>query len=271
MNKSLIFMTLITCAAAIASASAQNLASGGRMGSGAKPLTPAQDAAFQKACKLREQSIVALDAGKYALAISDAQQMLAMGMPPHDATAETVIAYSLVSQGKDQDALNEYGQMYSRGDWDGGDLLQYARLLLKHGQWSNAVDVYKKAVLNVGEDVAKGHELLLADSAFSHDDPQPKELEADIDIAIGMRGDLVSGLARKYRPERSLAEFKKALDLEPDSPLAKLAYAGGLRDSGRGAEAQAEFQEVANKYTGEVKAAAQQELGIYPPPPARPK
>ena len=274
MNKLLIFITLIACAVTIVPASAQNPQSGAGLGGGPNsgpPITAAWWAAFKKSNEFTEKSIQALDAGKYALAISDARQKLTMGMPPHDPKAETVLAYALVAQGKDQDALNEYGQMYARGDWNGGDLLQYARLLLKHGQWSNAVDVYKKAVLNVGEDVAKGHELLLADSAFSHDDPQPKELEADIDIAIGLRGDLVSGLARKYRPERSLAEFKKALDLEPDSPLAKLAYAGGLRDSGRGAEAQAEFQEVANKYTGEVKAAAQQELGIYPPPPARPK
>jgi TPR repeat protein len=182
---------------------------------------------------------------------------------------ESVLAYSLKAEGKDQDALNEYGQMYARGDWNGGDLLQYAQLLLKHGQWSNAVDVYQKAVKDVGSDVTKGRELLLAESDFSHDDPQPKELEADIHIAMGMRGDLPSDLAGKYRPERSLAEYKKALDLESDSGLARLAYAKGLMRCGRGAEGHAEFQEIANKYTGEVKIAAQEELGIYPPPTAK--
>jgi tetratricopeptide (TPR) repeat protein len=273
MNKSTTFITLIACAATISSASAQHIPvikiSGGP--NSGPPITPVQKAALKKSYELADKSVLALDAGQYALAISDAKQVLAIGVPPHDPTAETILAYALVAQGKDQDALNEYGQMYAHGDWYGYDLLQYAQLLLRHGQWSKAVDVYDKAVQDVGENFIKGHELLMADSYFSHNDPQPKELEADIHIAIGMRGDLVSGLARKYRPERSLAEFKKALDMEPDSPLAKLAYAGGLRDSGRGAEAKAQFQEVANKYTGEVKAAAQQELGIFPSPPIRPK
>jgi tetratricopeptide (TPR) repeat protein len=272
MNKLLIFITLIACAVTIVPASAQNPQSGAGLGGGPNSgpsITAAWWAAFKKSNEFTEKSIQALDAGKYALAISDARQKLAMGMPPHDPRAETVLAYSLKAEGKDQDALNEYGQMYSRGDWNGADLLQYAQLLLKHGQWSNAVDVYQKAVKDVGSDVTKGRELLLAESDFSHDDPQPKELEADIHIAMGMRGDLPSDLAGKYRPERSLAEYKKALDLESDSGLARLAYAKGLMRCGRGAEGHAEFQEIANKYTGEVKIAAQEELGIYPPPTAK--
>jgi tetratricopeptide (TPR) repeat protein len=275
MNKLMTFITLIACAATMGSASAQQTRSfvgaiGGGPNSG-PPITPAQKAAWVKSGELEHKSVLALDAGQYTLAVANARQVLAIGGAQHDPTAETVLAYALVAQGKDQEALNQYGQMYSRGDQQPGDLLQYALLLLKHGHWSNAVDVYEKAVPNVGEDVAKGREMLLAESAFSHDDPQPKELEANILIAIGMSGDLVSGLARKYRPERSLVELKRALDLEPDSPLARLAYAGGLRRSGRGGEALAEFKEVANKYTGEAKAAAQQELGIFQPAPTRPK
>jgi tetratricopeptide (TPR) repeat protein len=274
MNKLLIFITLIACAVTIVPASAQNPQSGAGLGGGPNsgpPITPAQKAAWKNSSEFSHKSVLALDAGQYASAISDAKQAVAIGMSSHDPIADTVLAYALVAEGKDQDALNEYGQMYARGDWNGGDLLQYAQLLLKHGLWSKAVDVYQKAVKDVGSDVTNGHELLVAESDFSHDDPQPKELESDIHIAIGMYGDIASNLAGKYRPERSLAEYKKALDLEPDSALAKLAYAKGLMKCGRGAEAQAEFREVANKYTGQVKAAAQQELGIYPPPPARPK
>jgi hypothetical protein len=61
--------------------------------------------------------------------------------------------------------------------------------------------------------------------------------------------------------EDSSGRLDTALALEPDSPLANLAFAGGLEDLGRRVEAAAELFEKASKlYSGNEKAAADSEL-----------
>jgi tetratricopeptide (TPR) repeat protein len=201
MNKLLIFITLIACAALTGCSSGEVTRGGVRIGGGPKRLTPAQNAAFNNYYQLTEKTILAFDAGNYASAILDAKRVLAIPIGNHDSTAETVLAYSLMALDKDQDALNEYGQMYLRGDRESGDLLQYALLLLKHGQWSNALDAYERALKWLDSDKIKEHERLLADNTFSHDNPQPKKLKADIYIAIGMSANVVQNIARKTLPQ----------------------------------------------------------------------
>jgi tetratricopeptide (TPR) repeat protein len=141
-------------------------------------------------------------------------------------------------------------------------------MLLKKGQWAQALGAYDKALPHVGNAGLSGggNQLLTEDSSFSVDDPQPADLEADIHIAMGFSNVYSSSwVPGHWHPDRDLAEYRKALDLEPNSPLANLAYAHGLLEVGRNAEATTAFRAVVSKYDGDIKRSAEEELGIYRP------
>jgi hypothetical protein len=220
------------------------------------PLTPTEIAYFNREDRLWRQAAIDLLKGHYAAAEAAAREE-GGASEIQSSGAAPLLALALDGEGKDQEALQLYAQIYKGGEWHPGILLPYAELLLKHGQWAKALAVYNRALPEVGGGPDNGAQLLLEDSSFAEDDPEPADLETDIHIALAMAGDFVSGADGHYHPERNLVEAKKALALEPDSPLANLEYAEALKEAGRGAAAYAAFTSVASKYGGDIRKSAE--------------
>ena len=65
------------------------------------------------------------------------------------ALSEDTLATALYVQGKDQDALHEYESMAKQGHTQTRELLPYALLLLKNGQYADAATVYNKALPSI--------------------------------------------------------------------------------------------------------------------------
>jgi tetratricopeptide (TPR) repeat protein len=226
-------------------------------GAGSGPNYPsnAQKATFEKAYKLQQAAAVALDSGQYALAETDARQSLSISFG--SGVAQEVLVSALVAQGKNQQAMDLYAQMEAENVKFPRVMLPYALLLLKSGQWAKALDAYDRALPNVGNaGLHNGNQLLTDDSIYDAGKPEPEDLETDIHIALGFT--YIDELTRagNSQKDKALSENDKALALQPDSALANLAYAIGLREVGRYADAMVAFQNVANKYSGDIKAAA---------------
>jgi len=112
-------------------------------------LTPAELARLNEIYRLDDAAAAALDAGQYAEAEDDARQSIAIG--PDAGVAQEVLAQALDAQGKSQEALKEYQQMASLGGDHARNLLPYALLSLKAGQWAQAVTAYNKALSNLAD------------------------------------------------------------------------------------------------------------------------
>jgi tetratricopeptide (TPR) repeat protein len=210
---------------------------------------------LSNAVQLDREGAAALDAGEYAIAEYD--ERAALNLNPGVVTARPVLAWALVADGKANEALPVYRWLYAGGEWHPNVMLPYALLLLKNGEWAAAVGAYNRALPFVGSpSIPNGNRLLSEDSGYTAGDPQPQDLETDIHVAMGMANVNRGSWIGRSDPDANLAEFKKALALEADSPLANLAHAAGLREIGRYADAMAAFQNVANKYSGDIKAAA---------------
>jgi tetratricopeptide (TPR) repeat protein len=241
---------------ALQSANAQT---GGSLGP--DPVTPAEIAAVKAANDAYQVAAVDVDDGKFTVAESAANRAIALG----SVKANYLLSAALVGQGKTKEAMAVYASLYASNESSPRELLPYSLLLLKSGQWDQAVDVYHRTLPRVGTFLYNGANLLTADSYFSYGDPQPVDLETDIHIAMGFTNVYSTGFSPgRYFPDKDLEQYKDALTLEPDSPLANLAYAYGLRELGRNAEAVADYQSVASKFTGDIKASALQELSDAP-------
>jgi tetratricopeptide (TPR) repeat protein len=261
------YLVIMICISLCPIASAIAQQGGQFMGgpSSIRHLTPAQQADWSKSVQLQLTSETLLNSGQFSSAESVARQSLSLN--PSEILAQQVLASAQVAQGKTSEAMRFYASRYDGGSSSVREMLPYALLLLRSGQWKAAVDVYNRILPGVGSLLYNGHDLLVADGGYAYDDPQPKDLETDIHIAMGFSGMEDYGRSGPKCREWSLAEYKKALTLRPDSALANLAYAGGLRDLGQHRAANAAFQDVVNKYTGDAKIAAEEELGIYHPDP----
>ncbi len=216
-------------------------------------MTPALAAELDEVYRLDQASATALDAGKYAEAEDDARQSLSIG---HDSgLAQELLASALNEQGKSQEALEVYQQMASLGGDHARNLLPYALLSLKAGHWAQAVTAYNKAL----SDLSDGN-LVRANSHFSPDVSQPKELETAIHIALGLTYSYSDTWGKHSQVDKATSEYKKAVAMEPDSPLANLYYGRVLQRLGRKAEAQAAFAKAAKTDSVDVKAAAEEAL-----------
>jgi tetratricopeptide (TPR) repeat protein len=215
--------------------------------------------------KLARDAAADLDAGQYAAAESTAKRSMTVGDAGWGIAIE-VLASSLVAQDKTQEALKVYDKLWKSGVWNPRVMLPYALLLVKDGQWERALDAYNRALPNVGyAGIRDCNRLLAEDATYTAADPEPKHLETDIHIALAFTYIDEGTWAGHSQQDRAMGENRKALELEPDSPLASLAFANGLRLTGHKAEARAAFQAVANKYSGDVKTVAEERLGIYHP------
>ncbi len=216
-------------------------------------LTPAELARLNEIYRLDDAAAAALDAGQYAEAEDDARQSMSLGHDP--GVAQQVLAAALDAQGKSQEALKEYQQMASLGGDHARNLLPYALLSLKAGHWAQAVTAYNKAL----SDLSDGN-LVRANSHFSPDVSQPKELETALHIALGLTYSYSATWGRHSQVDKATSEYKKAVALEPDSPLANLYYGRVLQRLGRKAQAQAAFAKAAKTDSADVKAAAEEAL-----------
>lgn len=228
------------------------------MGMTPAPLTPALKARQDEKWRLDQAAVAALDAGQYAEAEDDARQSASLGAG--SGLCQELLASALNAQGKTQEALQAYKVMADEGDTFPRNQVPYALLLLKSGQWAQAVAAYNKALPDLSD-------MVQANSHFSPGVPQPKELAVALHIAQG----LTYGVATwggHMRQEEAMGEFDQALQLAPNSPLANYYYGYGwqhldLKSRMRVANAQrakAAFQKAAALGGGDVKKAAGEEL-----------
>ena len=199
---------------------------------------------------LDDAAALALSTGRYAEAETDAREAVSVQGP--SGRNQELLAQALDAQDKTPEALQAYqviadaGANAPRNEWP------YARLLLKTGQWAQAVEAYNTA-LHLGGDT----DLLRQDSDFSPDVPQPKDLETAIHIGLGLTGDFRGNHWTRGPGDPTLSEFHKALALEPDSALANYYYGFSLKQLGHRAGAKAAFAKAAQLGGDDVKAAVE--------------
>lgn len=226
----------------------------GVSGSFQAPLSPAWKAKYHNVAVLTRAATTAMQSGDYAEAEANARAAVATG---YDAGfAQETLAAALDAQGKSQEALQEYKEIANEGGNDPRNLLPYALLSLKAGNWLQAVSAYNKAL-----PLLDNGDLVRRNSQFSLDAPHPTALMAAIHMALGLQLDW-RGYHGAYQEviQQSLTHFQQAAALEPKSPLVTYYVGYGLKRLGRQAEAQAAFKKAALLDQGDIKAAALKEL-----------
>lgn len=215
--------------------------------------TPSQVAAEREKNRLGDEAASALDAGHYEEAEDYAQQSMAIGQV--GGVALETLAAALDAEGKTKEALAAYQKISDEGDVYPRNLIPYALLLLKAGHWAEAVAAYNKQLPYLSDG-----QLMAANSHFSADVPQPKELETALHIALGLTCSYEATWGGHSQSAKALSEYKKAIALEPNSALGNLYYGRALRQAHRIAEAKAAFKKAAALGNDNVKAAAQKEI-----------
>jgi tetratricopeptide (TPR) repeat protein len=220
-----------------------------------RSLTPAQKAGLSQSFRYFDAARAAMNSGNYAEAEADARQC--ERVRPETGLEQDTLAASLYAQGKTQEALQVYKEIADEGGDFPRNLLPYALLSLKAGHWVQAVDAYNKALPHLGFG-----DLMRKNSDFAPDDVQPAELEAAIEIGMGLTGEGADFHGTyQQRSEEAQTYFQKALALEPDSPLANYYSGYGLQQMGHWQEAQTAFKKAAAlDSNGAVKAAAEAAL-----------
>jgi len=220
------------------------------------PVTPQEIRRNTRCGDLARAAAAALDAGRYEEAEADARQSLALG----PSFAEEILASALNAQGRTQEALEAYQLMADEGTDASRNLLPYALLLLKAGQWAPAVAAYNKQLPGLGDPFQGGKAALMSTlGPFSPDVPRPRELAIAIHICLGV---IYAGATwgRHSQDDKALREYEQAVALAPDFGLAHLYYGHKLQKLGRRTEAQAAFRRAAALGHGAVKVAAEEAL-----------
>lgn len=239
----------------------QHHPNGQSTGRNIRQLTPAQKAREDLKWRLAQAAIAAQDAGDYAEAEDDAKQSTSVGQD--SGLAQEVLASALNAQGKTQEALQAYKVMADQGDTFPRNEVPYARLLLETGQWAQAVTAYNKMLPNLPfGDMAE------ANSHFSPDVPQPKELAVALHVAQGLTDIGDAGWGTRSKNEEGMREFAQALKLQPNSALTNYYYGFGwqqldLRSRARAVyapQAKAALQKAATLGSGDVKKKAEEAL-----------
>jgi tetratricopeptide (TPR) repeat protein len=212
--------------------------------------------------KLYEVAASALDAGKYSLAESDATKSLVL--VPGEEIPLAILAAAFDDEGKVSEALSTYATLRSQGAWQGRVLLPYALLLLKNGDYNQALAVYERALPFISSYIYNGPQILSEDSDFLPDTQDERHLEANIRIALGWTYDTGTTWAGHSQAMKALPEYSRAYALENDSPVACIAYATGLKEAGRNVEARAILQKAISNSKGDVKETASDELQLVP-------
>ena len=225
----------------------------------------AREAEAGQVCR---DAAIDLHLGNYARAEDEARQAEALDFlagGPHE-----VLAAALEAQGKDQEALQAYHFLAMGGQTR--DLLPYAGLLLKSGQWAQALAVYNQALPRLPDvgphleaTIVHDGDVIRASSRFSPDVPEPMALATAIHIARGMvYNNTPSWGDGAYQNTEAMAEYAKALQTAPNNALANYYYGVGLQKLsptervkfGTAQQAKAALQKAVKIGNVNVKAAA---------------
>ncbi len=232
--------------------------------------TPEQQAAAkarQEQCSaLNRAGFTALHEGRNSEAEANARQSLAISHNT-DLLAPELLAASLDAQGKNNEALAAYQILADQGSVHPRDLLPYALLLLKNGQWAEAVAAYNKTLPYIAFS-----DLLEKNSNFTVADHEPAALAAAIHIGIGMTYISSAGWSGTSRKDAGLAHLQQALALEPDAPLTNYYYGYGWRKLDRDSpmraaaamRAKAAMQKAATSENDDIKKAATEAIKRMP-------
>ncbi len=230
-------------------------------GFGSGPMLPGESERIVTQYHLNRKARVALDANNYTAAEDYARQSLSLGQGA--GVSQKILALALMDQDKDEEALHLYKVMIvDEKDDDQDDMVAYATLLLRVGDWAQAAAVYNAVVPRI-----VNADILVTNSHFSPSVPQPKRLEIALHIAQGVLDQHSTGWGYHVRLGEGMREFTQARQLQPDAALANYYYGYGLKGLGRRAEAQAAFRKAAALGQGDMKKAAQKEF----PETVRPK
>ncbi len=229
------------------------------------PISPEAQERFAQSSLLSRTAAADLHAGRYAQAETEARQ--AVSMDWLNGEGLEVVAQALDAQGKEQEALQAYHRltMDSKGHLGGRSrtLLPYALLLLKSGQWEQAVAAYNQATALYPESNP-----VRANSHFSPDVPDPTALAVMIHIARGQIYNEHTNRSGESQNTEALAEYGKALQLAPNSDLANYYYGVGWQKLspaerakvGSVQQAKAALQKAVLLGKGDVKKAAEKAL-----------
>lgn len=251
-----------------------NPARGGYDGSGPIPIFNKEwQARDTKAGRLGHDAAADLHSGNYALAVAEAREALSLN--PGDGVPAEILAAALEAQGKDQEALEAYQTVVEHYDKHPSNLLPYAQLLLKSGQWAQALAVYNQAlplVPDVGthpeSPIVHDEDLMKANSRFSADVPEPAALATALHIARGIVYNDTTSWAGGDQHTQAMEEYQKALQLAPDNALTNYYYGVGWQELSPGErtkfgtvqQAKAHLQKAVKTGNANVKAAAQKTL-----------
>ncbi len=235
-----------------------------------QPPTPEQQAKTKQAAQLAYDAAADLHTHNYIQAETAARQSLSL-LPGFGVPAE-VLAASLEEQGKDQEALQQYQTIVEHYDTQPRNLLPYAGLLLKSGQWAQALAVYNQALPHLPDvgphleaTIVHDGDVIRANSHFSPDVPEPMALATAIHIARGMvYNNTPSWADGAYQDTEAMAEYAKALQTAPGNALANYYYGVGWHKLaptdrvkfGTAQQAKAALQKAVKIGNANVKAAA---------------
>lgn len=232
------------------------------------PISPAVEASVEQSNQAAIAAAVDLHAGRYAQAEAEARESVSLefliGM------GREVLAAALAAQGKDKEALQEYHAIVvDQMDHHASNMVPYAQLLLKSGDWKEALSVYNRALSRF-----PNAELASESTHFSPDVPEPAALAVALDIQRGRLYNAAPNAAGQTQNAEAMGEYGKALQLAPDSALVNFYYGSGWQrltpaekaKFGNAAQARAALQKAAVLGTGDVKKNAEEALKAFATP-----
>ncbi len=183
--------------------------------------------------ELAYMAATSLHNGDYAGAETEARQSLSIDAANAGISKE-VLAAALAAQGKDQEALEAYRDVIEHYDTHPRNLLPLAQLLLKSGQWAQALSVYNRALPSLPDVgphletiVVHESDAMQASSHFSAATPDPLGLATAIHLARGLVYSSASGWAGDSQDTEAMAEYAKAFQLAPDNALTNYYFGVG--------------------------------------------
>ena len=209
----------------------------------------------QEAASAAEAGQHALASGKLDAAEAEFRQSLDLDATNPNALAG--LAQTLEREGKDEQAIRVYRYLlYPKQGWgtsmEGDSILRmhFALLLVKGGQWAEAVSVYENTIGGV----SLGPSFPALDVHFSSAVSQPALLQGMAHLVMGIT------YSNRLEHPQALTEYGAARDAQPNLALADYYYGRGLLRLGRRVEAKAAFKEASSLGQNDVKTAAEQAL-----------
>lgn len=242
--------------------------------------TAKQMSNLMRASELAYMAATSLHNGDYAYAVVQARQSLSIDANSAGVSKE-VLAAALAAQGKDKEALEAYRDVVEHYDTHPRSLLPLAQLLLKSGQWTQALALYNRVLPNLPDVgphleavVVHDSDAMQASSHFSAAAPDPVGLATAIHIARGLVYNSTSGWAGASQDTEAMAEYAKAFQLAPNNALTNYYYGVGWQKLapaerakfGDAQQAKAALEKAVKLGKPDVKAAAQKALLVAAKP-----